>query len=422
MEKTPEVLVERRPEPLAKISSEKRAKVKKQETQLQRKQRLSNVIVKSRLKPSTLPHDSIISEPTATGQVEIQGTTYFYHDDLPLNRRGYKYKPCMPCPLFPSNKYATTELAPYTVRVSHFDRSQGVGCSADMAGITTPSGWLLARCNIALRSGLHYFEYDIVHANVEGSKAHVRIGIGRKELSLEAPVGFDGYAYGLRDVTGQKLTLSRPESFMESFSSGDTIGFLVNLPLMLDHRRTLASFDKKTLEEETRLNSHSNIFRDHIPIKYKNGLYFEQFEYTRTKQMDHLLNPVTVFGEKAVVEEIHQDALPVMQGSLIVVYKNGQCMGEMFKDLYLFLLTPQNTTTQLQNPQYCNTDDGSLGYYPMMLAFQNGVVRINPGPDFKFAVPEGATPLCEEFDNSVVEEWLWDIIDEVDAEYIDSFE
>lgn len=382
-------------------------------TPLQLRQRAANVVVPPRLKPTPFK-DAVDVEPVPSAQISVLGRTFNYHDDLPLNRRGFKYKPCRAIPIFPSNLYLTTEYAPFAARVLYFDRSPGVACSEDMAAITTLHGWLSARSNVAMREGTFYFEYNVVNS---GGKSHVRLGIGRKEAALEAPVGFDGYGYGLRDVTGEKITLSRPKAYMnESFGSGDTIGLLVLLPPLETQRAYLREFDHK--RRKTEFAAH-NIVRDQVPIKYKNALFYEQYEYSATRQMEHLLNPVTVFGEKAIVET-NVDQVPTIPGSYVVAYKNGRCLGPMFEDLYAFLPL-QDNLKQSQNQGYNNTDDGSLGYYPMMSVFSEGTVELNPGPQFKFELPKGARALSERYDEQVVEEWLWDLIEEVEAQYIDSF-
>lgn len=440
---SPAVIEPQVAEPPKKEVAHTRSRTKTDLTSSQLKQRLANVIVLARLKPTALPHESSVVYPSVTDHHQVNDVEYYQHDDLPLNRRGYKYKPCRPHANLGASLYLTTELAPYGVRTSYFDRSPGVACSQDMLAVTTPAGWLLARSNVGMREGTHYFEFDIVHGNTAGSKAHVRVGIGRREAALEAPVGFDGYGYGLRDVNGGKITLSRPRPFMASgFTSGDTLGMVVTLPLVEEQRRADAEFASQHKgkrrrgqmavdDEERKLNMHRNVVRDQIPIKYKNGLYFEQFEYTRTKQMDHLLNPVQVFGEKAVLEKSDAAvAVPTIPHSRVEVYKNGEYMGTMFEDLYSFL--PLNVdedaaaadanTKQQQNPSYRNTDDGLLGYYPMMSVFQNGVVRLNPGPHFRFPPPAGATPLSARYDERVTEEWYWDLVDEVEAAYLDSFD
>lgn len=420
-------------------------------TALQLKQRAANVVLHSRLKPTLFQSDLVELEPSSTLLYTVNGQIFYVYDDLPLNRRGYKYKPCRANGLLKSNLYLTGDYAPYGVRADYFDRSPGVACSEDMSSVTTQNGWLSARSNIGIREGKYYFEFEIVNANNSSDKSHVRVGIARKEAALEAPVGFDGYGYGLRDLTGQKITLSRPRPFMPTsmggFSSGDTIGMLVELPSLETQREHCAEFAKEFQtsrkkkrragqlaadEEERKLNLYGNVVRDQVPIKYKNGLYFEQFEYTTTKQMDHLLNPVTVFGERAVLEKNNDNkpALPTIPNSKIVIYKNGQCVGTMFEDLFLFLPLNANDdasaadaiTKQLLNTSYRNTDDGSLGYYPMMSVFLNGVVKLKAGPDFKYDLPDGALPLSEIYAVKVAEDVYWDILDEVEAEYLDSFE
>lgn len=374
-------------------------------TPLELKQRAANVIVHLRLKPTSLALDSPEPRPRATHKYTVEQQEFSLYDDLPLNRRGYKYKPCRRHSQLAANMYLTVESEPYGVRTSYFDRASGVAVSDDLASITTPGGWLSARANVAMRAGRHYFEYDIVRAN-DGGRAHVRVGVARREAALEAPVGFDGYGYAVRDVGGERVTLSRPRPYMApdtgGFRTGDTLGFLVDIPV-------------------DAAPEAPNVVRDQLPIKYKGSLYFEQFEYTASKQMAHLLNPVTVFGEKAVMTAAAAPQLPTIPGSSVEVYKNGEYMGPMFTDLYLYA-PHEGDTVQLLNPAYKNTDDGLLGYYPMMSVFSGGIVRLNPGPEFKYAVPEGARPLSDCYSEKVVEEWYWDLLDEVEADYLDSFD
>ncbi|KAK6456936.1 uncharacterized protein RJT20DRAFT_35948 [Scheffersomyces xylosifermentans] len=432
------------------------------------KQKQHNVVIHPRLKAVpfkgsdlTAPHSHIVINQVA----ENNGIMFYQSDENPHNRRGFKYKPCRPNPWFPSNLYSTTEIAPFIVRPSYFDRSSGIVHSEDMSLISAPKGWRSARTNVGIREGKYFFEFNIVSANEDNSRCHVRIGLARKEAALEAPVGFDGYSYGLRDVTGEFITLSRPkEEFVEGgFKSGDTIGFLVEFPTLNIQKTAVDEFVKskrdlikaseqssatkdesqrkrrKTKKGEVVDNSkfyaENNILRDQIPIRYKNALYYEQYEYTNTKIMDHLLNPVTIFGEKAVLEkndkESESDVVPIIPDSRIRIFKNGIEQSRRIENLFSFLPTDieneelniSPNTKQQQNPNYRNTDDGSLGYYPMLSVFQNGIVGINAGPDFRFPINEdGVKPLSDRYNESVVEEWYWDLIDEVEAEYLDSFE
>lgn len=387
---------------------------------------------------------------------------FYRWEDQPYNRRGYKYKPCSHNLLFPANIYSTTDLMPYQVRASYFDRSSGIMLSSDGSMVTTERGWRSARANVGIREGSYYMEFNIVRAN-EG-KSHIRFGLSRKEASLEAPVGYDAYGYGLRDIEGMKVHLSRPREFCnELFRSGDVIGVLVTLPSLKDHKESLSQFienlnlnngvgdsqapnpNKKALNkrlkkaiqiDSTRFNVHNNIVRDQIPIKYKSKLYYEQYEYTQIPEMEHLVTPMKLVGEKAIIFQQREDddeaslenKLPKIPHSSIRVFKNGKDMGIAFQNLISFLATDDNkfqNTKQNSNPSYHNTDDGTLGYYPTMSVFQNGIVGLNAGPDFKYPPLEFEyeyKPLCERYDDHVIEEWYWDIIDEIEAEQLDELE
>lgn len=433
-----------------------RSKERKREEELQRKSQLKqkqhNVIIHPRLKPVPFKNLDLIpvSLPEPNAATTINEIEFFQTEDLPLNKRGFKYKHCRPNPNFPSNLYSTTDVPPYHVCTSLFDRSSGVLFSNDLKSITTSQGWRSARTNVCIREGSYYFEFKILNSN---EKSHVRIGIGRKEASLEAPVGFDGYSYGLRDVDGQFMTISRRQKLCveNGFKTGDVIGFLIQLPSLEEHRRAIEEFvnEKSQLQPEQKLKKrkkkkiendikdnvkfieHGNIVRDQIPIKYKNGLYYEQYEYTTTKTMEHLLNPVTVFGEKAIIEmDDKRKNIPVIPNSKIRLFKNG-VEQESIIDLYSFLPTNIEdhedinlgpNTKQQQNPNYRNTDDGTLGYYPMLSAFQYGVVNLNAGPNFEFPPLEPVKPLSDRYNEQVVEQFYWDILDEVEAEYLDSFD
>ena len=407
-----------------------------------------NVVIHPRLKPVAFAlvqaPRAPLRHPVATPAAEVAGRAFYNLEDHPLNKRGYKYKPCTPSDALAANLYSTTEIAPHKVCPSLFDRASGIIFDDSMSCVLTLDGWRLVRTNVGVREGSYYCEFVIVNANNAADRSHVRIGFGRREAALEAPVGFDGYGYGLRDLNGQRVTLSRPRDFGSAFLSGDVIGMKIELPPMRQHRQHVARFleqqrarapaaeprkkrAKRASAKEPEVapevfSRFGNVWRDQIPIKYKNLLYYEQYEYTATKRMDHQLNPVTVFGERAVMASTAESEIPTIPGSRIVVYKNGVEMGTMFEELYSFLPASwddEANTRQALNPGYKDTDDGQLGYYPMISVYRNAVVEFNAGPQFRFAPPAGAAALSDRFDEDVVTEWLWDLVDEVEAEYLD---
>ncbi|KAG5417759.1 ASH2 [Candida metapsilosis] len=413
-----------------------------------------NVVVQPRLRPMPFKLSDI---PTPTLPIPnevctVNGVKYFQVEDLPVNRRGFKYKLCRPNPLFTSNFYSTTDLEPYQACVSLFDRSAGILFSQDSMSVTQPRGWRSARSNVGIREGSYYFEFKILNAD---ENSHVRVGLARREASLEAPVGYDGYGYGIRDIDGELMFTSRRKNVcvQDGFTTGDVIGFLVQLPTLKEHKRQIQEFVKNkrlemssehkskkrkakwkqnTVEENEMFIAHDNIIRDQIPTRSKGALYYDQYEYTKTKTMDHLLNPITVFGEKAIIEmDDKTKNIRVIANSKIRVFKNGIEQDTSIENLYSFLptnieesqdLNLEPNVQQQQNSGYRNTDDNTLGYYPMLSTFQNGAVRLNAGPEFEFPPPEPVKPLNDRYEEQVIEEWYWDILDEVEAQYLDSFD
>ncbi|KAJ9477384.1 COMPASS component BRE2 [Pseudozyma hubeiensis] len=103
---------------------------------------------------------------------------------------------------------------------------------------------------------------------------HIRLGWGRREAPLNAPVGFDGYSYGLTDKAGDKVTLSRPLPYGRPFKAGDVVGMYIKLP------------SQRPPEDE---NDPANIKRERIAIRYKGQLYFESLEYPRTREMEQMM-------------------------------------------------------------------------------------------------------------------------------------
>ena len=78
------------------------------------------------------------------------------------------------------------------------------------------------------------------------SGGHVRMGWARREAPLDGPVGFDCYSYGLRDVSGQKVHMSRPKGFAEcDFVEGDVIGMEITLPSLSLHRKVVGGLYNK---------------------------------------------------------------------------------------------------------------------------------------------------------------------------------
>ena len=309
--------------------------------------------------------------------------------DHPFNRSGFRYLPCEAAPSMPSLMYRQIELPPFTARLAYEDMNSAIVISKDAQTCSTEKGFRLARANVGVRSGDWFFECKILRGNGEG-EGHVRVGWARREASMGGPVGFDGYSYAIRDREGQAVHLSRPRpSVGESFDTGDVIGLRIHLP---------------PLEEQ------EDVVRDRIPIRYKGQLYFEQFEYVPTKDMEDLMIPIAMSGRTP------PKTLP---NSFISVYRNGKLMDTPFRDLNAFMAPHSKPSSLLGGRE---VDDGMLGYYPALSVFNSGTVRWNPGPTFEFPpsdAPCSMRPMSERYEEQIAEDIVWDLVDEIDFEIDD---
>ncbi|KAG7910015.1 hypothetical protein KL906_001920 [Ogataea polymorpha] len=400
---------------------------------------MGQIKVVPRLKP--LPYSSQdlqleLRKPILNKQATLENIEFYSNDDNPNNKRGFKYKPCRPNPAFTSMMYSTTDFPPFNCRLSYFDKSPGILVDENLTTATAIQGWRSARANAVIREGTWYIEYRLIKSN--DGESHVRFGVARREASLEAPVGFDGYGYGFRDKYGQTVHLSKQGNFLQNdqFQTGDVVGLLISLPDMKTQRRLASQQVNQQTVGQPDINIPVNkaieldIVRDQIPIKYKNQLYFEQYDYTASKEMEHLLNPVTVFGEKAVRDTVKFEPCKLPNSS-ITVYKNGKCCGVAFKDLNAFLppASEQKQGKEAKGKIPETKDDGSLGYYPMISCYNHGIIQLNTTSnivvpeDLKDAISNGEVKLYNErYEERVLEEYVYDLVDEVTNEYLDDIE
>jgi len=69
------------------------------------------------------------------------------------------------------------------------------------------------------------------NGNGGGFGAHVRLGWSMRTGDLQAPVGYDKWSYGVRDIHGSKIHCSRREDHWggEAFGPGDVIGCAISM-------------------------------------------------------------------------------------------------------------------------------------------------------------------------------------------------
>lgn len=351
----------------------------------------------------------------------VQDQELYSVDDWPHNRKGFRYGLCAANPVLTSVLYSCAEIEPKCARVSYEDRSPQAFLSKDCLTVSTFRGFRSARANVFMSEGDWFFEVKILSNEVSTqsnspaepspsptnglsklSGGHVRLGIARREASLEAPVGHDAYGYGLRDATGEKVHVSRPVPFMnEPFGIGDVIGLHVSLP--------------------SRPETFRNVFRDKFPIWYKGQHFFEFLDYLPSKQMDSLMLPTAAYKKKFKEDK---SSIPTISDSFVRVYKNGRDMGIAFSDLKDFL--PPNSKLNPSLAVHENSNDGCLGYYPMLSVFKGGTARFNFGPKFDYppeqVVSGQVRPLSQRYDEQIAEDVVFDLIDQVGYEVQDKLD
>lgn len=337
--------------------------------------------------------------------------------------------------------FRTIESSPTCFRVSWEDRNANIKVTKDGLGLAGASGYRSARCNAPMREGRWYLEVKILrgggerahsygHSDENGGSgpvrvrregSHVRLGWGRREASLNTPIGADGYSYGYCDKTGAKTTLGRSGAYGKTFGSGDVIGMYISLP----PRRKPNSKDS---------SDPAHMRRERIPIDLKGQEVFEILEYPQSKEMTNLMElsakstqsssvpsnsskkagPSAGKPPEATTDGLLTKPLQTLRPlptlgpeSKIVFFINGECQGVAFQDLYDYL-QPRQPKDKLQKAKEKKRaregvkehrqnpfDDGWLGYYPFISLFNDGAVRINPGPDFDYPPPPDIDALLE---------------------------
>lgn len=373
------------------------------------------------LSQSTVPLDLAALPATPVSKppnfVAAPNSAYFLTPDVPVNKSLFRYSPAGAAE--PGNLvlHRSQESAPAGyVRASWEDRSPHIRVSQDGLTMEGFGGFRSVRCNVPVREGKWYMEVHIERAsraaeNEGGEQAgtaangtalgrHVRLGWGRREASLNGPVGLDAYSYGIRDLNGDKVTLSRPKPYGKPFGQGDVIGMYISLP----QKRTA---DLNDPDDPARLT------RKRIPIGLKLQPYFEMAEYPVSPEMKALMDdqakavaapPTKKTKPRKMTENKTPNLrpLPTLEDSKIAYFINGECQGVAFSELYDYLQLRESSKkkTKDRSQRYLNMrhnpyDDGTLGYYPFLSLFHDAIIRINPGPDFAFPPPPDIEALLE---------------------------
>ncbi len=342
----------------------------------------------------------------------------------------------------------------------HFDASGKI--------VTNEKGWRMSRGNVVAREGTFYYEVKIVRGVPSHGppvapglntmpQPHVRMGWARREAPLDAPVGFDGYSYGVTDIRFETMHRSRSGRFFNPSSKrnsvkgqakgktttaktaqpdlpaedhireGDVVGLEIALPSLSLHRKVVSGDYNPAVDVhpgfDDPVTDVPDVIRDRIPVPYKGNFYFEQLEYQASKAMEQ-------YGDRGPFNNVvpspnHPDpALRSLPHSSIRVYKNGTLIGTAFENLMGFL--PPASQPLPASGARMGFDDGMLGYYPAISSFSGGIAELNVGPDFWFP-PDwvigkqanesvGSRPqprgIGERYKEQIAEDIVYDLVDE----------
>ena len=315
--------------------------------------------------------------------------------DIPLNKRHFVYGPCAPIPDFEEVGYCNTEYPFDKPGFNIMDRSDGISFKVghnDTIGVAHLMGWRTARCDVCIKEGLSYWEVEVIKggtstaARLDASSAdkkevidntpHLRFGISRRESSLDAPVGFDSYGYGIRDQSLESIHEGKLKKFLQksvTLKHGDRLGFLLKLPDSAFQIEQAKEYTRRRLDALQQLNNvgsagehihnhvfdsyrerspsplrkkpkhqrnthiefqrellndidYSDVIRDQIAIRYKNQLFFEGTDYVKTTKSEYYSS-----------DERERQDFYKLDGSYLRVFLNGEYLGEPFSNLSPFL-------------------------------------------------------------------------------------
>lgn len=113
------------------------------------------------------------------------------------------------------------------VLLSKQDRAPQLQLSEDRLTVTGHKGFRSVRATHGCYVGTYYCEATVQHL---GSSGHCRLGWSSKRAEINAPVGYDKFGVGYRDLEGCKVLSALRSEYGEAFGEGDVIGLFIHLP------------------------------------------------------------------------------------------------------------------------------------------------------------------------------------------------
>ena len=389
------------------------------------------------------PKDDLMqSQETNPLYVPGEKRQLFKPIDLAENKRGYRYQRAIADPLFPHKQYyRSTSPKPHGARLSFEDADKWMHFTSNALTTSNEKGWRMVRANVCAREGTLYYEVKIrkgVPAEgpdpaAEGPQPFVRFGWARREAPLDAPVGFDGYSYGITDMRFETMHRSRPGKFFhpkkqvknkakslgagptpvvlapedQHVKEGDVIGMEIQLPSLSLQQKVVSGVYNPAVDVGDGFNDINappipgpdeqvpDVIRDRIPVAYKGNSYFEIVDHVQTRPMelyaDRTTNLTTLSTQPGATAGAGKDTikqapnpnhehvpLRTLPHSAIRVYKNGKPIGTAFENLLAFL-PPASQPSKQHGAREGGFDDAMTGYFPAVSCFFGGMAEVNFG-------------------------------------------
>ena len=191
--------------------------------------------------------------------------------------------------------------------------------------ISNDAGYVTCKASHGTSKGTYYFEIRILEPKKLVDKRYpwnCRLGIAQISADLQIPCGADVFGYAWRANPGTLFHQAIGKSIVEGYDVGDVLGFLLHIPEPLPD----------VYEEDLK----QRVWK---PVKR-----YQPIPYTWSSTQE--------------------GAMPKMEASQLVLFKNGLCLGPVFLDLFL----------------------GK--YYPAISCFNGGRVQVGFGPEFQCSMPK----------------------------------
>ena len=192
------------------------------------------------------------------------------------------------------------------MRVFRKTHAPGMEISEDGLTVQSKKGFRTARTLTGLQAGTYACEVTIEKL---GESGHARLGFVTNQAELNAPVGFDGWGYGYRDLAGSKMHKGRREAYAEGFQEGDVIGMVIHLPKSDPSANPLSP--KKGIAPFTAAPSNGQ------------GATVGNHAFTPSAGASTIPGTATVPTQQ----------LQPLEGSFVAFFKNGVFQGIAYRDL-----------------------------------------------------------------------------------------